>query len=97
MWVTTGTGTGTGANTIAYSRNGTTWTGLGTSIFSSNGYGIACNALKKNSIIFSAGNTRGIVSGTDITISNTNEPLEVVSESYHQEGLISTSVNFMVA
>ena len=40
MWVAVGNGTG---NTIAYSYDGITWTGLSTSIFSTSGNGIAWN------------------------------------------------------
>jgi hypothetical protein len=39
-WVAVGKGT---THTIAYSSNGTTWTGIGNTIFSTAGYGIAWN------------------------------------------------------
>jgi hypothetical protein len=38
MWVAGGQG----GNTLAYSTNGTTWTGLGAGIFA-HGYGVASN------------------------------------------------------
>ena len=38
MWVSVGSGT---ANTLAYSTNGTTWTGLGKTIFTDYGMGVA--------------------------------------------------------
>ena len=41
MWVAGGNYSG--GYTINYSTNGTTWTGRGNSIFSTAGYGIACN------------------------------------------------------
>jgi collagen type VII alpha len=37
MWVAVGAGT----NTMAYSENGTTWTGLGTSLFSTSGHAVS--------------------------------------------------------
>jgi hypothetical protein len=40
MWVAVGEGT---SNTIAYSSNGTTWTGLGKSIFTNQGRGVSWN------------------------------------------------------
>lgn len=40
---TTGVAVGTGSHTIAYSYDGITWTGLGKTIFSTRGYGIAYN------------------------------------------------------
>ena len=42
MWVAVGQGT----NTIAYSSDGITWTGLGTSAFSSVGHGVAWNGTR---------------------------------------------------
>jgi hypothetical protein len=41
-WVTVGIGT----NSIAYSSDGITWTGLGTSIFSTGGYNVAWNGTR---------------------------------------------------
>ena len=40
IWVAVGEGT---THTIAYSTNGTSWTGLGNSIFTTGGYGVAWN------------------------------------------------------
>jgi len=91
MWVGVGTGTG---NTIAYSSNGTTWTGLGTTIFL-NGTGVAFNKSRPNTITFTAGNTIGTVTGTNITTTSSNRTIEVVSDSYYQSGLISTSVTLL--
>jgi hypothetical protein len=42
IWVAVGCGT----NTLAYSSDGLTWTGLGTSIFSSSGYDVAWNGTR---------------------------------------------------
>ena len=47
MWVAGGTGT---VNTLAYSYNGINWTGLGTSIFSSIGNGMACGGTRLNKL-----------------------------------------------
>jgi hypothetical protein len=92
MWVAGGNG----KNTIAYSTDGTIWTGLGTSIFSSIVYSVASNAARPNTITFSTGNTAAVISGTTLTIPNTNTPIEIVSDAYYQNGLISTSLMLLV-
>jgi hypothetical protein len=48
MWVVVGNGT----NTIAYSYDGITWTGLGIDIFSVQGNGVAWNGRRPNTITF---------------------------------------------
>jgi hypothetical protein len=85
MWVACG------SRQIAYSKDGTTWTGLGTFNYTLDN--ISYNTLRPNTITFNAGNTTGIASGTDIIINNKNARLEVVSDGYYQEGLISISVS----
>jgi hypothetical protein len=55
-------------NTIATSSDGIIWTGAGSSIFSTGGYGI------------------GIRSFDTVSLTSTNNSLDVVSDSYYQAG-----------
>ena len=57
-WVVVGQGT----NSIAYSTDGITWTGIGTSIFSSAGYGVAWNG---TSFVAVGASTNTIAYSTD--------------------------------
>jgi hypothetical protein len=54
--------------------------------------GVASNSARPNTINFPAGSTSGTVTGTSITVPNTSTPIEIVSDAYYQNGLISTSV-----
>ena len=81
-WVAVGIGT----NTIAYSSNGITWTGIGTSIFSANGFGVAWN------------NAEGYVNMiAPITLnkygSGLSNKIDVVSDSYYNQGFTNFSLS----
>lgn len=60
MWVAVGEGT----NTIAYSTNGITWTGLGTTLFSVKGTNVTWNATENKWYAYG--------SGTNTTLTSTN-------------------------
>ena len=84
---------GDGTNTIAYSSDGITWTGLGTSIFSSIGYGVAYNGTNRwvavgngtNSIAYSSDGISWTGIGTSIFL---NTGYGVVSNGSTTSSLI---------
>lgn len=75
---------GRGINSIAYSSDGITWTGLGTSIFSDYGYGVAWNAGK------------GGVFMNPITLneygSGLSNRLDVSTDNYYNQGFTNMTM-----
>ena len=61
LWVAVGEG----QNRITYSYDGITWTGLGNSIFSTRGYGVAFNNARPHSITYPRNLTIAVGTGTN--------------------------------
>jgi hypothetical protein len=78
MWVAVGQGT---INTIAYSYDGITWTGLGKSIFTDKGFGVAGNS-----------NVGATIVDSVITL-NANNKLDIVADNYYNTGFSNFSLN----
>ena len=79
---------GQGPNSIAYSNDGINWTGIGNSIFSNNGFGVAGNS-KIGSVVVPS---QMVLNNSSINGSN---QLDICSESYYNTGF--TNATFTIA
>jgi hypothetical protein len=91
MWVATGNGT----NTMAYSVDGITWTGLGltspSTPFTTNGYCVGFNNKRPNTITFSSSGTgKGTITMTNdpliLNDAGNNNKLDIVADGYYNNG-----------
>jgi hypothetical protein len=91
---------GNGSSTIATSRDGINWTGLGNTVFSTYTYGIAYNSARPNTITFGltggssgvTGTISGNITSAPISLSAGNV-LDVVSDTYYNTGFSNFAVS----
>ena len=96
IWVATGQTT----NTLAYSYDGINWQGLGTTALTTAGYGVSYNSARANRLTFPVNASPGITKGTTSQSSSITVPsnslIEVITDSYTQNGVVTLSVNIQV-
>jgi hypothetical protein len=89
MWVAVGIGT----NSIAYSYNGLNWTGVtGSTSIINNGYSVAFNNKRPNTITFPTNSLNGNVTIPSSIVLNSGDQLDVVCDSYYNTGFTNCSI-----